>query len=68
MTFCHRYNLSEGDSVVSKLTDIRSSQLAFKRKTSCALRSTWTEYDGTSKVGIGFLNIEECFFNWSQSS
>ena len=30
MTFCHRYNLSEGDSVVSILTDIRSSQLDVK--------------------------------------
>ena len=59
MTFCHKYSLSEGDSVVPKLADIRLSQLAFKRKTSCAPRSTWSEYDGTSKVG-GFPNIGEC--------
>ena len=66
MNFCHsRYSLLEGDSVVPKLADIRLSQLAFKRKASCAPRSTWTEYDGTSKVGIGFPNIGECCFSWS---
>ncbi len=68
MIFCHRYNLSKGDSVFPKLTDIQSSKLAFKRKTSCAPRLTWTEYDGTSKVGIWFPNMGECRFSWSQSS
>ncbi len=68
MTFCHRYSLSEGDSIVPKLIDIRSLQLAFKRKTSCATQSTWTEYDGTSKIGIEFPNIGECCFSWPQSS
>ncbi len=68
VTFCHRYNLSKGDSVVPKLADIRSLQLAFKRTTSCAPRSTWIKYDGTVKVGSWFPNMVECRFSWSQSS
>ena len=68
VTFCHRYNLSEGGSGVPKLADIRSSQLAFKRTILCAPRLTWIEYDGMSKVGIWFPNMVECRFSWSQSS
>jgi hypothetical protein len=68
VNFCHRYNLSEWDSGVPKLADIRSSQLAFKRTTPCVPRLTWIKYDGTSKVGISFPNMVEGRFSWSQYS
>ncbi len=69
MTFGHGYNQSSGelDGCCNALK-IRALQWALTAMVSWALWSTWIEYMGTSKLGTGFPNIEECLQSWSRSS